>query len=730
VKINQIIDKIDERHLFVPAFQREYVWKRKDAKNLIYSLLKDYPTGTMLTWETTNPPELKGDYAYESTKGAVKLILDGQQRITTLYLLIKGEIPPYYQEKEILNDIRGLHVHLESLSLEYYKKTMMDGDPLWVNITDVFRNDITPWNITDQLDLEDQGEKSDGDRRNTIWKNIASIQQIKDREFLEQVVPTKASIKEAIDIFYIVNASGVNLTDAELALAQISGYWPTARAEFKVKLEELKSRGWVFSLDFIVYALLAVMYQQGSKMNKLHGADNKDNIQQAWKTLEHKVLDYVCNQLQSHAYVDHTDEINSVYALIPIITYTYQRPNHKLTEEEINKIIKWFYYSQIKFRYISQLRQRLDKDIGIVTRSEKPFDELLNLIEEERPLAIKPSDFVGRNIAHPLFSMMRWYFKSKGAVCLAEGVKLQQNMGKNYGLERDHIFAYSRLRDSTDADGNKFYDMDDRFDYSLAQEVTNRAILTLKGNRNKSAMNAEKFLTTVKNSFPSALEMQCIPDNKNLWRIENFKAFLQKRRGILADELNAYLENISITTSVTKSERSIEEIIQSGEDRFLEFKSTLRWNLRESKVDKKMEDVIVKTIAAFSNGEGGRLLIGVADNGEVLGLQDDFNSLKEANKDHFGLHLNNLINAAFGKDFSLTNIQVDFPIINDEEICEILIEKGRKPLYVEVTNPTGQKQKKLFVRSTNSSQDLDLEESTNYIQERFDFGNQSAGENT
>ena len=101
MKIRQIIDKIDENQLFVPAFQREYVWKRDDAKRLISSLIKDYPTGTMLTWETNNPPELKGKYKYDDNKGAVKIILDGQQRITTLYLLMKGEIPPYYTEKEI-----------------------------------------------------------------------------------------------------------------------------------------------------------------------------------------------------------------------------------------------------------------------------------------------------------------------------------------------------------------------------------------------------------------------------------------------------------------------------------------------------------------------------------------------------------------------------------------------------------------------------------------------------
>lgn len=64
MKISQILDKIDENQLFVPIFQREYVWKRKDAKKLIESLIKEYPTGTMLTWETNNPPKIKGPHQY------------------------------------------------------------------------------------------------------------------------------------------------------------------------------------------------------------------------------------------------------------------------------------------------------------------------------------------------------------------------------------------------------------------------------------------------------------------------------------------------------------------------------------------------------------------------------------------------------------------------------------------------------------------------------------------
>src|ERR1700720_3653262 len=76
MKIATALEKIDEHQLFVPAFQREYVWKRDDAKQLVDSLIKEYPTGTMLTWETANPPELKGTHKYNQKQGAVRILLE------------------------------------------------------------------------------------------------------------------------------------------------------------------------------------------------------------------------------------------------------------------------------------------------------------------------------------------------------------------------------------------------------------------------------------------------------------------------------------------------------------------------------------------------------------------------------------------------------------------------------------------------------------------------------
>jgi hypothetical protein len=713
MKTSSIIEKIDEKQLFVPAFQREYVWRRKNVKELLDSLIKEYPTGTMLTWETNTPPELKGNHKYDERQGAVKLILDGQQRITTLYMLIKGEIPPYYNSEEIKHDVMNLHVNVETLELEYYKKNQMQNNPLWVHITNIFLGKIRLRDITEALESKmDDGSRITRERENIIDDNIRLIEKIKDRDFAEQIIPAKASIKEAIDIFYVVNASGVNLTDAELALAQISGYWPEARESLKAKLVELEKEGWVFKLDFIIYVLLGILHNQGSKMEKLHSKDNLPRIKEVWDILKNDTLDYVFNLMKSNAFIDHTKEINSVFALVPIIVYAFKKGKDKMSDLEIKKAVKWFYYSQIRQRYISQTPQKLDKDIGIISKEDNPFDKLLNLIDLERNLIISENEFEGVDIRHPLWGLMKWYFKSRNAICLSTGIHIRKNMGKLYQLEWDHIFPYSVLKENG-------FDINNRIKYSYAQEITNRAVLTLVSNRTKSAVFAEGYLNDVITKFPTSLKLQSIPEDKELWKLENYEKFLKKRRIMLADELNNYLQNITNTTD-DESKLDIEEMIQDGENHSVEFKTTMRYDMLNGNTNKVLEQVIVKTIAAFSNGQGGTLILGVNNDMEVIGLENDYNTLKDATKDGFELHLRNLVNNAYGIKFASTNLTVTFPEIEEKEICVVEIKNGSEPLYTIVNDKNGNKLEKFYLRSGNSSQELKLSEIASYISERFE----------
>ncbi len=709
MKISSILEKIDERQLFVPAFQREYVWKKKDAKLLIDSMIKGYPTGTILTWDTNQPPELKGDHVYDPLQGAIKILLDGQQRVTTLYMLIRGELPPYYTLEEITEDTRGLHINVETREIEYHQKRM-ETDPRWLNVTDIFSREKRSRDVV--RDLEAAGREVSREDENKIDDTFSAIQSILDRDFPEQNIPIKASLREAIDIFYIVNAGGVALTDAELALAQISGYWPQAREAFKKKLDTLKNDGFVFKLDFIVYALLAILHQSGSDMRKLHSEENNDAIRKVWKELDGKVLDYVANLLRGHAFVDHTLEINSIYAVIPIVAYCH-RMNCNLSHNDIQKVVKWFYYSQVRRRYVSQLPQKLDHDLKIAASSPTPFDRLLDVIREDRGgnIAISPDEFVGSAVQHPLFGLLRWHLKSRGAKCLTTGVSIHQPMGEKYKLEYDHIFAFANLK----AAG---YGQENRLRYQLAQELTNRAILTQIANRTKGAKETEGYLSGVAQNQPNALGLQLIPQDRELWQIENYELFLKTRRKLLADSLNAWLEGLAETKAVAEKV-SLEDMIAEGENEEVEFKQTLRWDVKQGTVNKELEGVVMKTIAAFANAHGGTLFMGVADNGEIAGLDNDYKSLNGGNRDKFELHLKTLIINTFGEAFAATKVKLSFPEIQEKEICRVEILPANRPTYIKLADKGGAAQDRFYVRNGNSSREMTGDQVVTYMKDRF-----------
>ena len=101
MKISELLDSIRNYDLVLPEFQREYVWTREQAKQLMVSLVKGYPVGGLLLWKTDQPPELKNVDKLPERLGTIQVLLDGQQRLTTLHMLITGDIPSYYSEARL-----------------------------------------------------------------------------------------------------------------------------------------------------------------------------------------------------------------------------------------------------------------------------------------------------------------------------------------------------------------------------------------------------------------------------------------------------------------------------------------------------------------------------------------------------------------------------------------------------------------------------------------------------
>lgn len=135
-------------------------------------------------------------------------------------------------------------------------------------------------------------------------------------------------------------------------------------------------------------------------------------------------------------------------------------------------------------------------------------------------------------------------------------------------------------------------------------------------------------------------------------------------------------------------------------------------------MNKKLEDVVVKTVAAFANKHGGTLLIGVCDDGVVSGLGPDFACLG-GNCDKLELHLTNLFNNHFGQAFRAAKIRITFPFIGAVQICRVDVQSSTSQMIVKLADRTGQIAERFFVRAGNSSQELSLSEMSAYVKERF-----------
>ena len=164
------------------------------------------------------------------------------------------------------------------------------------------------------------------------------------------------------------------------------------------------------------------------------------------------------------------------------------------------------------------------------------------------------------------------------------------------------------------------------------------------------------------------------------------------------------------------STRTVEDwrgIISKGESNRIEFKSSLRWDLKEQKANKALEFVIVKTITAFLNTEGGILFIGVDDEGNILGLENDYEVLHKKNSDGFLLVLTNLINKHLGRN-AHGLVHANIISIDGRDLCVLEIAKSNQPVFLK----KGEKEE-FFIRTSAASVPLSMREAAEYIRSHW-----------
>ncbi len=170
-----------------------------------------------------------------------------------------------------------------------------------------------------------------------------------------------------------------------------------------------------------------------------------------------------------------------------------------------------------------------------------------------------------------------------------------------------------------------------------------------------------------------------------------------RKRNLLIDQLQRELDK-NLTTLISK-----------GESDEIEFKSSFRYDYRLQKVNKALETVIMKTIAGFMNTQGGTLLIGVADDGSVLGIEADYNSLSRKDSDGYTQLLMTSIADKIGTP-ACKLVKILFQLQEGKEVCRIIVLPSPIPVYVKDDN-----QHRFFVRTGSGTREMDIREAITFI---------------
>ena len=160
-------------------------------------------------------------------------------------------------------------------------------------------------------------------------------------------------------------------------------------------------------------------------------------------------------------------------------------------------------------------------------------------------------------------------------------------------------------------------------------------------------------------------------------------------------------------------EKPVNELVLGGEHQFVEFKSSLVWDYHQQRANKSLHEPVMKTVVAFLNSSGGYLLIGVNDDGQVLGLDPDLQTLGKPNLDGLENSFNMTFNKMIGVEFRQF-VDVAFPILEEKAICVLQVRPSPQPAYLQHKG-----NEKFFIRAGNASQSLTISQANRYIQRRF-----------
>jgi hypothetical protein len=563
--VRELVDMFRRSELQLPELQRQYVWRATRVRDLLDSLYRSYPSGTILIWETDKPVSTRAS-AIEQDKSAFesqRLLLDGQQRITSLTAVMSGELVKVKGRKnpidilfnlehpegaptevtEVTEDEEGLQPESadesdadaedpdeDDLQERLNQRTFVVASqalarkPNWVSVTRVFGG------ATDREILSKAGVTGfDDPRFEKYVGRLARLRKVQDYPYVVHVLGRELPYEEVAEIFVRVNSLGAKLRSSDLALAQITARWNGLLSELDEFAEECEEVWFTLDTGLLVRAM--VVFATGQAKFDRVATTSTEKLKEGWEKAK-QGLRFTVNFLRQNAGIEDESILSAPTMMLPIAVFS-QLKNERLSADEGAMLLYWLLVANARGRYSrGSSESLLNEDLAILFRGGSPGDLLQPIQRLFGRLDVDPSDLAGRPARSPVFALTYLALRASGAKDWQTGLGIGlAARGKQHVIQYHHIFPKALLREA-------------KYETAEINEIANLAFIGGRTNQRigKSAPR-DYFPEIVKNRGAAALESQMIPVDPALHRIENYRRFLEERRRMLADAINQHMDD-------------------------------------------------------------------------------------------------------------------------------------------------------------------------------------------
>ena len=732
-----LIEEISLGKIGLPDIQRPFVWPNAKIRDLFDSMYKGYPVGYLLFWQNgqSSSPRAIGTDHKQVTPNLV--IVDGQQRLTSLYAVIKGMpvVRSNFRTERIriaFNPLTGVF-EVASAAIERDRSFIPDISILWSENADLFQI------VGDYLDGLRSIREVSRDEEKAVQSAIVQLQSLSTFPFTVLQLSSNISEEAVADVFVRINSQGKTLNQADFILTLMSVFWDQGRTQLEdfSRLSATPSTEGPSPYNHFIQPspdqLLRVAVGLGfrrARLQHVYSILRGKDLENGEFSEERRVAQFeLLKQAQGkvlglqywHDFLLCIHQagyrsgrmVSSQNALLfSYVFYLIGRTELNISEQELRPAIaQWFFMSALTGRYTNSPESTMESDLATlreVTTGQGFLERLrsacdVSLTNDFWDVTL-PNDLATSSARSPSLFAYEASLVLLGAPVLFSQLEVADLLDPalhtpRNAIERHHLFPRGFLATLGIAETR---DTNQIANYAYVEWQDDAAI----GDRAPTDYLAEQQRGIPQSRLEEMYKLHALPIG---WEHMEYRKFLSSRRELIARIIREGYERLTHGVQAEQKELDLAEVIRGGESGSVEFKATLRVNLHTNERDNRMEHAVLRTLAGFLNSSGGTLIVGVADDGTAVGLDvDGFE-----NEDRMALHLSNLVNGRMGP-IAWTTMHANFEDYEEDRILAVHCEKAHSPVYVTEGNT-----QHFYVRTGPSTTALNLSQTQEYIKQRF-----------